>query len=205
MKKILLLLFCLILSITSFSQSTQSYSLDTLFLKNGIITVGKIEKFTYKLTETFPEDKYIGLFSISTNNSLLIYSNDMIDRISISDSNAVKKSIVNCYNDFLNLNLIIPENKDKPKYIMSNSQMAGSYLKRGASKQTGGIVTTLISGVVGVLYTSLAYLNNSNSSSVYTMSPIPGYVIMGGGTLVGGIMYISGISDYHKAGELLEK
>jgi hypothetical protein len=115
-----------------------------------------------------------------------------ISKLSISQSNPNKLFMESQYmiwlseNNKKNSSVVVKKDK-QPKTLLT----AGDYLQRGANKQLTGLGIGIAGAAVGaVMFAALE-------------KPTAGYVVIGVGGLIGGILNIAGIVDYGKAGALL--
>lgn len=122
---------------------------------------------------------------IKTNGVNARYSTYTVSKFSISDANPNKSTIQKAYLSYLD-----NYNKGVKPTV---THTAGYYLKRGANNQLAGLGIGLGASLIGAIMVSAME------------KPTAGYVVIGVGGLVGGILNLVGIADYRKAGELLDK
>jgi hypothetical protein len=134
-------------------------------------------------------DEYLNL---KTDSADLKISLPSITKLSISKSNPKKLFFESVYIIWLseynkkNSSVVVKIDK-QPKVLLT----AGDYLKAGANKQMAGIGVAIGGSVIGGILAAVS------------KTPTAGLVVVGAGGLVGMILNIAGISDYSKAGQLL--
>lgn len=150
--------------------------LDTLVFVGGFKISGKLEMIKGDTTQ------------FNSQGLSAIYSTRTITRFAISDNNPNKAALEKAYLDYLDRSKI-----QLQKATAKIDYTAGYYLKRGAERQLTGIGVGFGGALIGGVMMA-------------TMEkPTVGAVVIGVGSLIGGILNISGIADIRKAGIQLDK
>jgi hypothetical protein len=151
---------------------------DTLYFVGGFTLVGTVDSIVKEKT----------YFRLGATKE--VYLTPTISSFVISDSNPNKQKIQKAYINYLDWynKYGAGGNYKETKPLLT----AGEYLKRGANNQLTGLGIGLAGSVVGGIMIAVME------------KPTAGYVVIGLGGLIGGILNIAGIVDYRKAGELLD-